>query len=105
MINGISNIVLTKLDVLDGLEEIKVCTGYTINGKTLNYFPVDMQKFNNIELVYKSFKGWKTDTTQFKSYSAFPSEVKDYIDFIEEFTGARVSMISVSPDRNDTIVR
>ncbi|MCB0702254.1 MAG: adenylosuccinate synthase [Candidatus Kapaibacterium sp.] len=105
MINGISNIVLTKLDVLDGLEEIKVCTGYTINGKTLNSFPVDMQKFNNIELVYKSFKGWKTDTTQFKSYSAFPSEVKDYIDFIEEFTGARVSMISVSPDRNDTIVR
>jgi adenylosuccinate synthase len=105
MINGISNIVLTKLDVLDSLDEIKVCTGYTINGKVLNSFPVDMQKFNNIELVYKSFKGWNTDTTQFKSYHEFPIEVKDYIDFIEEFTGAKVSMISVSPDRNDTIVR
>ncbi len=105
MINGISNIVLTKLDVLDGLEEIKVCTGYTINGKVLNSFPVDMQKFNNIELVYKTFKGWKTDTTQFKSYDEFPIEVKDYIDFIEEFTGARISLISVSPDRNDTILK
>jgi adenylosuccinate synthase len=105
MINGISNIVLTKLDVLDGLEEIKVCTGYTINGKVLNSFPVDMQKFNNIELVYKTFKGWKTDTTQFKSYDEFPIEVQDYIDFIEEFTGARISLISVSPDRNDTILK
>ncbi|MFA7325703.1 MAG: adenylosuccinate synthase [Candidatus Kapaibacterium sp.] len=105
MINGISNIALTKLDVLDGLEEIKVCTGYTINGKLLNSFPVDMQKFNNIELVYKSFKGWNIDTTGFKSYDEFPKEVKDYIDFIEEFTGARISLISVSPDRNDTIVR
>ncbi|PKL80218.1 MAG: adenylosuccinate synthase [Ignavibacteriae bacterium HGW-Ignavibacteriae-4] len=105
MINGISNIALTKLDVLDGLDEIKVCTGYTINGKVLNSFPVDMQKFNNIELVYKSFKGWNLDTTSFKSYDEFPKEVKDYIDFIEEFTGARISLISVSPDRNDTIVR
>lgn len=105
MINGISNIALTKLDVLDGLDEIKVCTGYTINGKVLNSFPVDMQKFNNIELVYKSFKGWNTDTTEVKSYDEFPTEVKVYIDFIEEFTGAKISLISVSPDRNDTIVR
>ncbi len=105
MINGISNIVLTKLDVLDGLNEIKVCTGYTINGKILNSFPVDMQKFNNLELVYKTFKGWNTDTSEFKTYDEFPAEVKDYIDFIEEFTGAKISLISVSPDRNDTIVR
>lgn len=105
MINGISNIALTKLDVLDGLEEIKVCTGYTINGKLLNSFPVDMQKFKNIELVYKTFKGWNTDTSEVKTYDEFPKEVKDYIDFIEEFTGAKISLISVSPDRNDTIVR
>lgn len=105
MINGISNIALTKLDVLDKLNEIKVCVGYTINGKVLNSFPVDMQKFNNIELVYKTFKGWNSDTTNFKSYDEFPIEVKNYIDFIEDFTGAKISLISVSPDRNDTIVR
>jgi adenylosuccinate synthase len=105
MINGISNIALTKLDVLDKLNEIKVCVGYTINGKVLNSFPVDMQKFNNIELVYKTFKGWNTDTSNFKSYDEFPIEVKNYIDFIEDFTGAKISLISVSPDRNDTIVR
>lgn len=105
MINGISNIALTKLDVLDGLSEIKVCTGYSIDGKLLNSFPVDMQKFKKIELVYKSFKGWNTDTSNFKSYSEFPKEVTDYIDFIEEFTGAKITLVSVSPDRNDTIVK
>lgn len=103
MINGISNIALTKLDVLDGLNEIKVCIGYSIDGKNLNSFPVDMQKFNRIELEYKTFKGWNTDTSKFKSYDELPSEVKEYIDFIEEFTGAKISLISVSPDRNDTI--
>ncbi|TNE35883.1 adenylosuccinate synthase [bacterium] len=103
MINGISNIALTKLDVLDDLDEIKVCTGYTINGKLLNSFPVDMHKFSKIDLVYKTFKGWKTDTTNVKSFDEFPKEVKDYIAFIEEFTSAKVKLISVSPDRNDTI--
>lgn len=103
MINGISNIALTKLDVLDDLDEIKVCTGYTINGKLLNSFPVDMHKFSKIDLVYKTFKGWKTDTTNVKSFDEFPKEVKDYIAIIEEFTSAKVKLISVSPDRNDTI--
>lgn len=103
MINGISNIALTKLDVLDDLDEIKVCTGYTINGKLLNSFPVDMHKFSKIDLVYKTFKGWKSDTTNVKSFDEFPKEVKDYIAFIEEFTSAKIKLISVSPDRNDTI--
>lgn len=105
MINGIDTIALTKLDVLDDLEEIKVCVGYSINGKQLNSFPVDMHKFANISLIYKTFKGWKTNTTNLKSYDDFPEEAKVYIDFIEEFTSAKVKLISVSPDRNDTIIR
>jgi adenylosuccinate synthase len=105
MINGISSIALTKLDVLDTFEEIKVCTGYKIDGKLLNSFPVDMHKFNNIELVYETLKGWNTDTTGIKDYDNLPEEVKNYIKFIEDYTGASIDLVSVSPDRNDTIER
>ena len=105
MINGISSIALTKLDVLDTFEEIKVCTGYKIDGKSLNSFPVDMHKFNNIELVYETLEGWNTDTTGIKDYDNLPIQVKNYIKFIEDYTGASIDLVSVSPDRNDTIER
>ncbi len=105
MINGISSIALTKLDVLDTFEEIKVCTGYKIDGKLVNSFPVDMQKFNNIELVYETLEGWNTDTTGIKEYSKLPKQVIDYIKFIENYTAASIDLVSVSPDRNDTIVK
>lgn len=105
MINGISSIALTKLDVLDTFKEIKVCTGYKIDGKLVNSFPVDMQKFNNLELVYETLEGWNTDTTGIKEYSKLPRQVIDYIKFIENYTCASIDLVSVSPDRNDTIVK
>jgi adenylosuccinate synthase len=105
MINGISSIALTKLDVLDSFKEIKVCIGYKLDGKVVNSFPVDMQKFNNIELVYETLEGWNSDTTGIKDYNDLPKEVKKYIKFIEDYTGATIDLVSVSPDRNDTIER
>jgi adenylosuccinate synthase len=105
MINGISDIALTKLDVLDDLEEIKICTGYTVDGKQLKYFPVDLPTLNKIECEFITVKGWKQSLKGITQYDNLPVEVKDYFKIIEEFTGARIAIVSLSPDRNDTIVR
>jgi adenylosuccinate synthase len=105
MINGISEIALTKLDVLNKFEEIQVCVGYSINGKNLKSFPADLPSFDKITLEYKTFKGWNCDLSGISDFNLLPDNVKVYIAFIEEFTGAKVTIISTSPDRKDTIIR
>ena len=105
MINGISDIALTKLDVLDELEEIKVCTAYKIDGKTLKYFPVDMPSLNKIECEFITVKGWNQSLNGIKHFDDLPVETKEYFELIENFTGAKVSIVSLSPDRSDTIIR
>ncbi len=105
MINGISEIALTKLDVLDELDEIKICNAYTVNGHQLKYFPVDLPTLNNIECEYITLKGWKRSLKGINNFNDLPNEVKDYFKIIEDFTGAKISIISLSPDRNDTIIR
>ncbi len=105
MINGISEIALTKLDVLDDFEEIKVCTSYTFNGKELKSFPSDIYTLENIELGYKTFKGWNKSLAGIKNHSELPIETKEYLKYIEEFSGAKIKIISLSPDRADTIIR
>lgn len=104
MINGISEIAITKLDVLDDFEEIKVCTTYTHNGKELKSFPSDIPTLENIKMEFKSFKGWNTSLAGVKNYDELPKETKEYLKYIEEFTGAKIKIISVSPDRADTII-
>jgi adenylosuccinate synthase len=104
MINGIQEIALTKLDVLDNLEELQICTGYDIGAKHLKSFPADVKSLEQVVPVYEKVKGWMTNLSGCKNVSDLPQETLDYFKIIENYTGARVTIASVSPDRNDTII-
>lgn len=103
MLNGLTDIVLTKIDVLSGLETIKVCTGYEIDGIVYDYIPSDQRDVAKAKPIYKEFKGWKEDISKVTSLEKLPQACLDYVSFIEEFTGVKVSMISVGPDRENNI--
>lgn len=103
MMNGLTDIVLTKIDVLSGLEKLYTCTGYEINGKLYNYIPSDQADVAKAKPVYKVLEGWKEDITKIDSFDALPKACQEYIHFIEEFTGVRISMVSVGPDRINNI--
>lgn len=103
MINGLTDIVLTKLDVLGGLDEIKVCTGYEIDGEVYDYIPSDQADVAKAKAVYKTLPGWKEDISKCSTWEELPQTCKDYVKFIEEFAGVPVSMISVGPDRVNNI--
>ncbi len=104
LINGVSSLCLTKLDVLDGLDEIKICTGYEEDGTQVEGFP-DMGRLSSCRPIYEVLPGWQAATSGIKTYSALPQAARDYIDRIEILTGCSVDLISTSPDREDTIVR
>ncbi len=103
-ISGIDGIALTKLDVLDELDEIKVCVQYDLDGKKIDYFPAAVEDQLKIKPIYKSFKGWKTSTIGIKNIEELPNNAKDYIFAIEDFIGTKISSISTSPEREDTIL-
>lgn len=103
MINGISEIVLTKLDVLDTFDEIKVCTDYFIDGKRQKFYPAVNKSLELVEPFYTSLKGWNESTANCKSEEDLPENAKKYINFIEEFTGTKVTIVSLSPARKDTL--
>ena len=103
-ISGINGIALTKLDVLDELDEIKMCISYELNGKKIDYLPAAVEDQLKIKPVYKTFKGWKQKTNGIKNINELPEEAKDYIYAIEDFIGAKISSISTSPEREDTIL-
>ena len=104
LINGVSSLCLTKLDVLDGLDEIKICTGYEEDGAPVEGFP-DMGRLSSCRPIYEVLPGWQAATFGIKTYSALPQAAKDYIDRLENLTGCSVDLISTGPDRVDTIVR
>ena len=103
-ISGINGIALTKLDVLDELEEIKMCIAYEIKGKKINYLPASTEEQANIKPVYKSYKGWKSSTKGIKKFDDLPDNAKLYVTELEKFLETKVSSISTSPERNDTIL-
>lgn len=103
MINGVSDIALTKADVMSDFDEINVCTAYRVNGELTSQMPTASDAV--IEPVYTTLKGWKEDISQCKSYEELPQVFKDYIRFIEEETKTKVSIVSVGPDREATIFR
>ncbi len=103
MLNGLTDIVLTKIDVLTGLDELNVCIGYEIDGQILDIVPSDQEEVARAKPVYKVFPGWKEDITKIERKEDLPKECIDYIDFIEEYVGVPVSMISVGPDRVNNI--
>ena len=103
-ISGINGIALTKLDVLDELDEIKICVEYELNGKKINYLPAATEDQFNIKPIYKSFPGWKTNTRGIRNMKDLPENAKKYIFALEDFIGAKISSISTSPERDDTIL-
>ena len=103
-ISGINGIALTKLDVLDQLDEIKMCVEYDLNGKKINFLPAATEDQFNIKPIYKSFPGWKTNTQGIRNMKDLPENAKKYIYALEDFIGAKISSISTSPERDDTIL-
>ncbi len=104
MINGISWLVVTKLDVLDHLREIPVCVGYKIDGKETIEVPAQACGYEKIECVYRKMPGWATPTSDIQTLEGLPKAAREYLAFIEKETGARVGMISTGPDRDQTIL-
>ena len=103
-ISGIDGIALTKLDVLDVLDEIKVCVKYELNENTIDYLPVSVEDQLKIKPIYKVYPGWKTSTKGIKKIDQLPENAKKYIHALEDFTGTKISSISTSPEREDTIL-
>lgn len=105
-IHGLTDIALTKLDVLSAFDTIKVCTAYKCNGKTYDYFPMQQSVLFHAEPVYVELPGWKgIDITGCTSYDELPDNTKSYIEFLEEQVGVKMNIISTGPDRNQTIIR
>lgn len=103
MINGVTQLIMMKSDVLDSFETVKACVAYEINGEVTDEFPYEIN--DDIKPVYEKFPGWKTDMTRMTSEDEFPEEFNAYVSFIEEQTGVPVKIVSVGADREQTIVR
>jgi len=103
-INGLSGLCLTKLDVLDGVESLKICTGYTLHGKALDVFPVGAEDSAACEPIYEEMPGWSETTVGVKSLANLPANARAYVKRIEQLVGVPVDMISTGPDREETIV-
>jgi adenylosuccinate synthase len=103
MMNGTTGLIMMKGDVLNDFETLKVCVGYKVGGETLDYFPFETNE--EITPIYKEFAGWRTDIGGVRRYEDFPREFKAYVEFIEAETGVPVSIISVGPDREETVIR
>lgn len=103
MVNGVTQLIMMKSDVLDGFETIKACVAYKQDGKEIDYFPYSIE--HDIEPVYKELPGWKTDMTQMTSESQFPEAFKQYVKFLETQLEVPIKIISIGPDRAQTIIR
>ncbi|KIO43232.1 MULTISPECIES: adenylosuccinate synthase [Sanguibacteroides] len=103
MINGVTQLIMMKSDVLDSFDTIKACVAYEIDGKEVEDFPFEIN--DNIKPVYVELPGWKTDMTRVSSEDEFPEEFNNYLTFLEEETGVPIKIVSVGPDREQTIVR
>ena len=103
-IAGISGIALTKLDVLDQLDEIKMCIQYKLNGKVIDYLPAASEDQFNIQPIYKTFSGWKTSTQGIRNIQELPEKAKVYINALEDFIDTKIASISTSPEREDIIL-
>jgi adenylosuccinate synthase len=102
--SGISGIALTKLDVLDGLKEIKVCVGYKLDGSRIDYLPASMGAQARVKPIYETLEGWSQTTAGARSWAELPAQAVKYVRYIEEQIGAPVAMLSTSPERLDTIL-
>ncbi|WVR05809.1 adenylosuccinate synthetase [Kwoniella sp. DSM 27419] len=104
MINGYTSLNLTKLDVLDAFDEIKVATGYKIDGVEIEGFPADLDRLAQVEVQYETLPGWKTDISGCTEYEQLPENAKKYIKFIEDFLGVKVQYVGVGPGREQNLI-
>lgn len=100
LINGYTSFNLTKLDVLDQLSELKIGTAYEVDGKELDYFPADLELVARVQVKYVTLPGWKTSIEACRTWDALPKAAKEYVDFIEKFTGVKVEWIGVGPGKD-----
>ena len=103
MVDGVTQLIMMKSDVMNDFDTIKVATAYRVDGELVDHFPYEVT--GNVEPVYTEFPGWKSDICKVRRYEDFPAEFKTYVEFIEKETGVPVKIISVGPDRDETIVR
>ncbi|MCB1434072.1 MAG: adenylosuccinate synthetase, partial [Alphaproteobacteria bacterium] len=102
--SGIDGIALTKLDVLDGLDEIKVGVGYELDGKKIQRFPEAEESQKRVVPIYESFEGWKGTTAGARSWAQLPAQAIKYVKYLEELIECPVALLSTSPERDDTIL-
>ena len=102
--SGIQGIALTKLDVLDGLDEIKVGTGYELDGKRIDIFPSNEEAQARVQPIYETFEGWKGTSAGARSWTELPAQAVKYVRYLEELIECPVALLSTSPERNDTIL-
>jgi adenylosuccinate synthase len=102
-VNGLTGVAITKLDVLDDFDTIKICTGYKYKGENVNEIPATLDVFAECEPVYEEMPGWKTAISQIKSFEALPENAKRYVRRLEELMGCEIVMVSVGPRRSETI--
>lgn len=103
MINGVTELIMTKADVMDSFDVIKIATSYSLNGENYEYVPYEMT--DELKPVYKELKGWKTKLSEIRNYDELPQDFKDYVKFIEDEVGVPIKMISVGPNREERIIR
>jgi adenylosuccinate synthase len=102
-VNGIQGMVITKMDVLNDLDKIKVCVGYRLNGKMIDYVPSNVETFQSVEAVYEELEGWKAEIKGAKNRSDLPANAQRYLRRIEELIGTKIVMVSVGSERNETL--
>jgi len=103
-INGIQKIAITKLDVLDDFDEIKICVGYALNGKKLKQFPTDVQTLESVEPIYRTYQGWKTKISEVRKFRELPKQAQRYIRAMEELLKTEIWMVSVGARRDQTLL-
>lgn len=103
-LNGFGSLALTKLDVLDALDEIKVCTGYEIDGERIDTFPAVSQDLQKIKPIYETLEGWKSDTLGVTKFEDLPAKAREYVEFLSKAVGVEIGLISTGPERDQTII-
>src|SRR5690606_3528547 len=103
-VNGVTDLYMIKGDVLSGYDTLKVCTAYSYKDEEIDHLPYNIEA-ENVQPIYVEKKGWKQDLTGLTSYDKLPGELKEYIEFIEEYVGVPIKVISVGPDRKQTIMK
>jgi adenylosuccinate synthase len=103
-VSGVTGIALTKLDVLDGFDAIRICTGYRLRGKILDYFPAHSADQAEVEPIYEEMDGWQETTAGARSYADLPAQAIKYIQRVQELIETPIALVSTSPEREDTIL-